>query len=441
MRSTHRAVVLTVLAVAVSIAAPRSTAFAPSAARADEAADARARAIQDLMSSDDTVRAKAAKFLAEHGRAAAEELARHAELDDRALKACAEAYARGWRVYAYTFVVAARTAPPAHAARLLALAHAIHPLAGVQRTRDETAAEVRRLVDQASRARCGTGCAEEIALLGHDALEPLLAGIRASEHAGGSIECWAVGLLAEKEDVPAIRDVVLAGKATLAEALGSMQKEGIHEATDALLEAAAAGRLGSPILRALADAPDKTRVLSSVSATLDERPELAQEHRRELADFFRWLDARDSAPRLESWLATSREPEELAAIADALVKFGRVKGVGVLVRIVSEARTSFPCRPSTPDELAAASAPGRLCPEGFAPYARERAAEQLSEIAGKAVFDMPEEEARRRAETGPHLESEGVFMERAAAAFRAWWEATKDRLAFDAATGRWVVRA
>ena len=439
MRHTPRALGLAVLLAAVPIAAPRGTPFAPRVARSDGAADARAEAIKELMSSDDAVRARAAKFLAEQGHVAAEELARHAELDDRALKACAEAYARGWRVYAYTFVVAARTAPPAHAKRLMELAHAINPLAGVQRTHDETAAEVRRLVDEAARSRCATGYAEEIALLGHDAVEPLLAGIRDAEHEGGSTECWAVGLLAEKEDLPAIRELVLAGKVNLAGALERMQHHGVREATDALLDAAAAGRLGSRVLHALAQAPDKAHVFASVSAILDKQPALAEGHRGELADFFRWLDARESAPRLESWLATSREPEDLAAIADALVKFGSVKGVGVLVRIASEQRTCFPCRPSTPEEVAAASAPGRLCPKGFEPYQRERAAEKLSEIAGKAVFDMPEEEARRREEKGPHRETENAFLDRAAAAFRAWWAVSKDHLRFDTAAGRWTV--
>jgi len=431
--------VLVVLAAALSIAPPTWTAFAPPLARADGTADGRAAAIKELMSPDDAVRANAAAFLVQQGRAGAEELARHAELDDRALKACAEAYARGWRVYAYSIVVAARTAAPAHAKRLMELAHAVNPLAGVQRTHDETAAEVRRLVDEAARSRCGTGYAEEIALLGHDAVEPLLAGIRGAEHEDGSIECWAVELLAEKADLPAIRELIIAGKVNLVDAVERMRKDGVPEATQVLLDAAAAGRFGFRIARALAETPDHARVIEVVNTLLKARPDVADQHHASLAWMLKRLDARESVSTLESWIATSSDSNDFVEIGDALVHFGSRKGVGVLVRIASERRTRFPCRPSTPKELAAASAPGRLRAEGFSSDEREAAAKTLAAIAGKAVFDMPDDLIRHLAAQGRDHESEDDYLDRAAAAFRAWWEASKDRLRFDAATGRWIV--
>ena len=82
MRHASRASVLVVLAFAVLIAAPTGTALAPPTARADGAADARAAAIKELMSPDDAVRSKAAAFLVQQGQVGAEEVARHAELDD-----------------------------------------------------------------------------------------------------------------------------------------------------------------------------------------------------------------------------------------------------------------------------------------------------------------------------------------------------------------------
>ncbi len=446
MRLARWTIVLA-LAAAWTIAAP----FAPLPARADDAADkdagdkvAAARAaLADLASPDGAARAKAATRLAELGRFGATEIAlRGADLDDPAWKACAEAFVRARCSWcAITFVSAARKAPDAHAKRLLALAHALDPIAGVERTPEETATEVSRLLDEAGRSRCATGYDERIALLGHAAVAPLLAGMRDGDakHPGGSISCSAVALLAEKEDLPAIRELVLAGKVNLVGALERMQREGVPEATEALLDAIAAGRIEDIVARALAEVPDKARVLEAASAWIASQPVVADPARANLAWLFARLDARESVPTLESWIATSKEPYAFVAIADALVGFGDPEGVGLLVRISSERVTRFPCRPSTPDEVAAASAPGRLCPHGFSQWDRARAAQELSVIAGKHVFDVPEDWSHRRAAQGPHGESDDAYLDRAAAAFRTWWEASKDKLTYDAATDRWSV--
>ena len=68
-----------------------------------------------------------------------------------------------------------------------------------------------------------------------------------------------------------------------------------------------------------------------------------------------------------------------------------------------------------------------------------RAAQTLSAIAGKQVFDVPEDWSRRLAGQGRDGESDDDYLDRAAAAFRTWWEASKERLRFDADAGRWVV--
>lgn len=432
-----------VLAAACTIVAP----FAPLPARADDADDrgAAARAaLADLASPDDAVRAKAATQLADLGRLGATEIAfRGAELDDRAWNACAEAFVSARRSgCAFTLVSAARKAPEAHAKRLLALAHALDPIAGVVRTPDETATEVNRLLDESGRSRCATGYDEKIALLGRAALVPLLAGLRGgdSKRSGDSVSCSAVALLAEKEDLPAIRELVIAGRVNLVGALERMQRAGLPEATDALLDALAAGRLEDPVVRALAATPAKARVLDAVNAWIAGQPVVADPARANLAWLFAELDARESVPTLESWIATSKDPDTFAAIADPLTRFGSPRGVGLLVRIASERVTRFPCRPSTPAEVAAASAPGRLCPEGFSQWDRAQAAQKLSAIAGKQVFDVPEDWSQRLAAQGPDRESDDDHLDRAAAAFRTWWETSKDKLTFDPATDRWSVK-
>lgn len=45
-----------------------------------------------------------------------------------------------------------------------------------------------------------------------------------------SIACSALSMVAEKEDVPALRELLLAGTTGVAEALGVLQRRGIDEA-------------------------------------------------------------------------------------------------------------------------------------------------------------------------------------------------------------------
>jgi hypothetical protein len=434
------------LTAVVPAASLPGTPFAPSRAHADDPADppdAARTAVEALAAANDTDRAFAAERVAKLGPAGAAEVARSvATLDDRALKACAEALVKaGWRSTAVTFVRASRSAPPAQAKRLLELAHAVNPIAGVSHTREETAAEVRHLLDVAHRARCSTGCAEEITLLGHDAVEPLLAAIGDGDpkSAGDSTACNAVELLAEKGDLPAIRERILQGKVNLVDAVVRMRKEGVPEASEVLFDVASAGRVDSDVMRALVDVPDRARVLAVVNRVVESRPDAAARHRATLAWVYERLEARESIPTLVSWVATSEDCDDFVAIANALVHFGERKGVGLLVKIASERPTWFPCRPSTPEEQAAASAPGRLCPKGFDSYDREHAAKKLAAIAGKDVFDMPEDVTRFLSAQGRDHESDHDFLDRAAAAYRTWWAASRDRIRFDAAAGRWVV--
>jgi hypothetical protein len=309
------------------------------------------------------------------------------------------------------------------------------PEANAERTPEQVAARVAEVLESARHARCSTGYYADITVLGHPAVAPLLDTIRKEppDHEGDSTACEALGVLAEKEDLPAIRALFLEGRGNLASTLGSMQKRGVPGATDALLEPIAAGELDSEVAFALRRAPDRVRVLKAIDEWIARAPEVSDDQREDLARLFAALDARDQAPRLEAWIPTTKRSATFTAIADTLVGFGNPKGVGLLVSIVGEARTRFPCRPSTAEEQAAASTPGRLCPEGFHSFDRDRAAEALTVIAGSGIFDFPEE--RRRARGKP----DDDCVERAAAAYRKWWEASRNRLRYDHEAGRWVV--
>ena len=419
---------------------------AASFARADDDAGKRAavRASMEALSSpEEAVRAKAAAQLAEPGSFGAEEVARHGEgIGDRAWSALAVAFLHAkCSSSAVSFVAASYTAPAAHRRRLLELAHALDPEAGVERSAEEVAKVVHDVLVAASRTDCLTDFDLSIAVLGHPAVAPLLARLKDGDrkYPGGTVECMALAFIAEKEDVPAIRELLCAGKVNLAEVLDRMQRRGIPEATGALLDAVSAGNLDAQVTRALQNAPDRERVLKVVNAWIASQDRVDEGARANLATLFEKLEAREAVPTMEAWLATSKKPDVFTSIADALVHFGDPKGVGLLVRIAGERQTRFPCRPSTPEEVAAAAAPDRLCPEGFPQWDRSRAAETLSRIAGAGVFDVPEDWIRVLREKGPDRESDDHFLDRAAAAFRAWWAASKDRLRFDTAARRWTV--
>lgn len=321
------------------------------------------------------------------------------------------------------------------------LARAGDPAPAAPRTPEEVAAEVHRLLEEGYSARCSSGYCESIAALGHDAMAPLLEGIRGlkADHPGDSLSCGAVALLAEKDDVPALRELLLAGRVNLARALERLQAKGCTEATDALLDALAGRVFDSDVLRALAEAPDRERVAKALLKVVGDGRKVEEEDRAELASTFGTLGVRDAAPILRDWAGISRKPRSLVAIGRALVKLGEVKGVEVLLHVATERRTRFPCRPSTPEEEAAAAAPGRLCPEGFDDSDRERAIEALGRIAGKGIFDLDEYWRRDLPRQGPDATTPDEFLDRGAAAFRKWWEASKERLRYDREKGAWVV--
>lgn len=305
------------------------------------------------------------------------------------------------------------------------------------RTPEEVAAEVHRLLDNGYRSRCSTGYAEDIAKLGHDAVAPLLEGLRKlkEDHPGDSLSCGALTLLAVKEDVPAIRELLLAGRTNVARALERLQEKGVTEATDALLDAVAAGRIDSDVLEALEKAADRARVVKAVRTWVDGKEEVGEGDRIDVARFFAACEVRDAAPTLRSWAATSKKPRTICAVAYALVALGEKDGVALLVTIASERVTRFPCRASTPEEEAAAAAPGRRCPEGFDDSDRERALNILEKISGGGIHHFDDSWRRDL----PRDENVNDVLDRVAALYRTWWDGAKDRLRYDPEKKAWVV--
>ncbi len=393
-----------------------------------------------LRSPDEPVRRTAAKRIVDIGWKAVEGVARSGEsLDAAAWKAFADA-CEGHDLYAVPLVAAAHAAPEVYRRRLLELAHHLDPEAGIPRTPEQVADIVRSVLVDGAEERCQTGHDTAIAILGHDAVAPVLTHLRDPKR--GHLSSWAafgaLSMIAEKEDVPALRALLLSGKTGVAEALGSLQRRGVPEASDALLDAVAAGTLDGPVTEALAGAPDRDRVSKVIRSWIASRPDPSIDQRCEAARLLGTLNAREDVPILEAWLKDARKPWEYAAYGTALARLGSRKGVEVLVHIVAEARGPC-CGPK--DAPASAD---RMCPDGFGDWERWPAARFLGDIAGPGVFAVPSKEEwrasrKREREAGREPESDGDLLDRAATAFHAWWSTSKDRLAFDAATGRWSV--
>lgn len=418
--------------------------LAAAAARADEPADPRAEArdcLQQLAAPDSDVRKKAADRIVELGAAAVEEVARGgAGLDTVAWEAFAGACERRTiRRNAGILVAAAHSARDMHRTRLLELARRLHPDAGKERTPAEVEAKVREIVGRPIRG-CVVDFDEELVLLGHDAVAPILALLSESEHGGmrHDVACAALSALVEEEDVPALRGALLGGETEVSAALVRLRLRGVDPAEDPIYEAVAAGRLTRAVCDALSRLPDRARSAKAVLAWVEDqgisRPTDGQ--RSDVARLLEKLDAREAVPVLEDWVASTKSPSAFSALGSALTRLGSAKGIEVLVHIVGERRLRFPCRPSTPEEVAAETAPGRMCGEGFHSYERSKAAQLLSEIAGPGAFPTP---TRKRDGQPSWDAADDETLDRAARAFREWWETSKDRLRFDPKLRAWTV--
>ena len=423
----------------------------PAAAGGDAERDAEIRAcVARLSTADDADRAKAADRLVELGLPAVLQVARGgASLDDKAWTAFADACTtgkHGW--FAVWLNAEAGSAPDAHKRRLVALAQRLDPEVGKKHSPEEIEKVVREYLIEGRGARCYTGYDTEIAKLGHDAVPVVLKMLREGDRREmlTSIGCSAVAILAVREDVPAIREAFLAGQTDLAHALDALQRRGVTEATDALLAAVAAGRLDDDVARALENSPDRARTVKAVRAWAAAAPpeSLDDGARMAAARLFGEFGARDAAPLVESWIAKATKDYEFTGLADVLTTLGNREGLALSLRIASERRTRFPCmNPPTEADIADDVAKGLLPCNGFHPIDRWDAARRLGEIAAGAVKVPSHDEwmAAYRAAREAHREpaNEADALDGIAAELTKWWAASKDKVTFDAASGRWSV--
>lgn len=349
-------------------------------------------------------------------------------LDDAAWDALAYAVAAKTGSWCAVLCVReAHSATAAHRDRLLALAHRLHPDAGVARTPEEIRRIVRERLTPGTRRLCWTGVDTDLALLGHDAVPALLEWLRDHAERSGSSSAWgALYYLAEREDVPALRSMLLDGRTQVAEVLGILARRGVDEAGDALLDGVSAGHFDGRVAEELDHVRDRERVIAAIRSLLAERDtgEGAFDGRTAAAELLGRLGARDFVPTLERWTETATRSWEFDSFGHALARLGSRKGIWILVQILEQAAIERPCR--KPAVLPPPPA-GYLCADGFADGDRRSAAEMLASIAGPDVYRTPEGRAR-----------DGSDLAAAAVAFRAWWDASRNDLRFDAATGRWA---
>jgi hypothetical protein len=433
-------------AVVVVLVAAASAAFAGGD---DDARKTELRAcVARLSDADANVRAEAAAGILKLGPWAVDDLARNgASLDEKAWTSFADACVSGKHAwFAIWLNAAATSAPEAHKRRLLDLVQRLDPSVGKRRSPEEVEKVVREYLIERRSERCTTGHDTEVAKLGRDAVPFVLALVRDAErqHVAVSTACSALSIVAEKEDVPALRELLLAGETEVAHPLASLQRRGVPEATEALLAAVAAGRFDDDVAEALADAQDKPRTAKAVRAWIESAGELTGDVRSEAAGLFAALGARDAAPLVEPWVAKATKDWEFMTLADSLTRLGSRQGLELSLRIATERRTRFPCmNPPTESDIADDVAHGLLPCNGFHPSDRWRAARRLGEIAAGAVKVPTDEEwwAAYHAARNAHQETpnEADQLDAIAVDLRKWWDASKDKLTFDAASGRWSV--
>lgn len=220
----------------------------------------------------------------------------------------------------------------------------------------------------------------------------------------------ALKQLAKPEDLPLLREAFLRGSEDPADAVGALLRRGTREALDVLHAAVENGVFGFEVAQALAgthDVPATTRV---VVAWLEARPGAPEHNVAAAADLFDEIAAFDGAEALVPWTGSS-EPQTVHRVGRALVRLGDARGVPMLIATVEGGRRG-----------------------AFNVWQRADAARTLNEVTGK-WHNVANESGSR--DTSPEIERR--FAD-AAADYRTWWEASKDRLVFDRATRRWSVR-
>ena len=391
-----------------------------------------------LTSSNERARSEAAERIFDRGPLTIERVARRAgEFDEQAWTAFADAFVNEkWAPYASTLVAAAHGAPDAVRRRLIDLAHRLDARAGTTPKPEELAAIVRKLVVEERGLISDSPYTGAVAIYGHAGVAPVLKLLR--ENGADVVDFDRAGdvlaNIAQPEDLPALRELLLAGKSSAAAALDRLTVLGVAGAPEVVINAVRAGRFDRRIAVALYGTPDRRGAVKALRECLT-NPErrVTEDDRLWAATVFAEFDSREDVPLLETWSAASTDASTLLQEAIALMRLGSRRGVEMLVRIVGEEQVASPSPPK-PGE----GAP--LCGRGFHDGPRLLALKCLDVVAreGPVVGDAFNYVDPPR---GPWEGNRFRDLGPVAASVRKWWDASRDRLEFDGKAGCWRIRA
>ena len=320
--------------------------------------------------------------------------------------------------------------------RLLDLARRLNPKAGRTPTPQEIEAIVRReLVER--RGRIDDGFFEgAVAIFGHAGVPATLRFLREGDpdtvdHERASA---VLKVIAQPEDLPALRTLLLEGKSSVAAALGRLDALGFTEASDVLIEAVRSGRFDRRIAAALGRTSNRRQAARAVREwTAGRGRSLTDEDRAEVAKVFAALESRTDVSTLEAWSSSCRDSTTLLELGNALTQLGSAKGIEILVRIVEEGRIEPPPQRGREDT-------GRLGAGGFAGWQRRDALRSLDAVAAQ-LYNSKDGFRCTRSGRGPWEGDRYRELDRVAAAVRAWWEASRDRIQFDEKAGEWRLKS
>ena len=399
--------------------------------------------LAELSSQDVDVRRAAAERIVDAGYFAIERVARWAApLDSECWQTFADAVSKKtWFPSADgALVAAAHAAPEAHRRRLLDLARRMNPEAG----KTPTPAEIEALVKREVVEKAGTQDdwpGGVFVLFGHAGV-PAILGL--FQEGGTDTEILdrarsVLSTIAQPEDIPVLKRLLLEGKSSVAEALGRLDALGFTEALDALVAAVRSEEFDRPVARdrittALCQTSERERAARAVREWIAAHDSsLTDDERFKLANLFAVLESRADVPTLEAWSASSRDPKMIVGLALMLTELGSAKGIEILVRVVEGKKVESSPQPGQEDA-------GRLGAEGFDEWQHLAAIKSLDAVALQAS-SAEDGSSGARPKEGPWSGVTAADLDRIAAEVRAWWKASRDRLQFDEKAGEWRLKS